>query len=153
MDSLKHRELHLITYGLGKTFVHDKFQPVKNIDSFKPTGGLWASPIKSKYGWREWCQDNNFGSLDTHFVFRYSGNVLKIEQEDHLSTMTWKKIYETIEWPDYEAMYDAGVDAIWLTAKGQIATRFTYPRNLYGWDCECVLVMNPKGIQFKTERK
>ena len=51
--------------------------------------------------------------------------------------MEWGKLY-----PDFEKMVKMGYDAIYLTDKGQMETRFTMP-DLYGWDCECVLVMNP----------
>ena len=42
-------------------------------------------------------------------------------------------------------MVNLGYDAIFLTEKGQHETRFSEP-SLYGWDCECVLVMNPSGV-------
>ena len=60
--------------------------------------------------------------------------------------MPWIKIYEGYYYPDFEGMVRAGIDAIWLTAHGESATRFSRPYSLYGWDCESVLIMNPSGI-------
>lgn len=37
-------------------------------------------------------------------------------------------------------------DAIWLTENGQSETHLYYPINLYGWDCETVLIMNPYSV-------
>lgn len=37
-------------------------------------------------------------------------------------------------------------EAIWLTAKGQSETHYSNPTNLYGWDCESVLIMNSKCV-------
>jgi hypothetical protein len=41
------------------------------------------------------------------------------------------------------------VDAIHLTERGEHETRLSQPYSLYGWDCECVLIMNPKGIRYQ----
>ena len=49
--------------------------------------------------------------------------------------------------PDYEAMITDGVDAIYLTERGQRETSYSVPANLYGYDCESVLVMNPDCIE------
>jgi len=43
--------------------------------------------------------------------------------------------------PDYEECATR-YDAIHLTDRGQWATRMTHPKNLYGWDCESVLILN-----------
>jgi len=43
---------------------------------------------------------------------------------------------------DFLAIAKSGIDALWLTVRGERATRYTTP-GLYGWDCECVLIMNP----------
>lgn len=48
-------------------------------------------------------------------------------------------------YPDFEAIHEAGVDAVYLTQQGERETRFNDP-SLYGWDCECVLVMNSEAI-------
>ena len=42
---------------------------------------------------------------------------------------------------DFEAMAK-DYDVIKLTDEGQWKTRLTNP-SLYGWDCECILIMNP----------
>ena len=53
---------------------------------------------------------------------------------------------------DFEKMLSDGIDAIYLTEKGEQETRFESP-GLYGWDCECVLVMNPDCITTKKGAK
>lgn len=60
--------------------------------------------------------------------------------------LTGHKMQSDIYYPDFEAMIRSGIDAIWLTPKGERETRFSHPKNLYGWDCESVLIMNPNGI-------
>lgn len=48
--------------------------------------------------------------------------------------------------PDWKDSGWRRVDAIYLTARGQRATHLSFPRNLYGWDCECVFILNPKCV-------
>ena len=138
-------KLHLITYGCGKKFDVAKFKPVKNKMFVKPEGGLWASPVNSNYGWREWCKDESFGNLSHHFKFEFEGNVFVIDGTRSAAQMPWLEAYSVLKYPDFEKMVSLGYDAIWLTEKGQHETRFGEP-SLYGWDCESVLVMNPSGV-------
>ncbi len=140
-------ELHLITYGADQ-FDSNLFQPIQN-DFIKPIGGLWASPVNSEYGWIDWCKTEIFNyksgkGLGINFSFFYSGNIFVIDSLADVVEMPWQK--NIIMTPDFEKMVINGIDAIFLTEKGQIETRLSYPYSLYGWDCECVLIMNPKGI-------
>ena len=139
--------MNLITYGKGNSFSVRKFVPVSNYH-FKPKGGLWASPVKSSFGWKDWCKAEGFGDLSSHFVFQFSGNVLKIDSLKDALEMPWCSFIDipSLEYPDYDGMVHLGIDAIHITAKGERETRFIFPKNLYGWDCESVLVMNPNGI-------
>ena len=43
---------------------------------------------------------------------------------------------------DFEKIAE-NYDAIWLTEKGMQETRWSNP-DLYGWDCETFLILNPK---------
>jgi len=139
--------LKLITYGKGNKFDPRKFQPVKNATFIKPDGGLWASPVNSAYGWRDWCEAEEFGDLKTHFVFTFTGNIYRIDSIEDANRMPRIKLNSgigsiTSVYPNFEQMAKNGIDAIWLTVNGQAQARFSGPINLYGWDCESVLIMN-----------
>jgi len=145
---LRNIKLHLVTYGKGDYFNIAKFEQIKN-KFIKPEGGLWASPVNVSYGWINWCKDNDFGDLSSNFEFVFIGNIFKIDSVRHAALMPWVKLLDTsIKYPDFEKMVSLGCDAIYLTAKGEAETRFSNP-SLYGWDCESVLVMNPKCINIK----
>lgn len=144
-----HKTLDLITYGCGNAFDLAKFKPIHN-HTRKPTGGLWASPLDSAYGWRDWCEANDFGRLDSEFRFTLTGQVYVI---DSLRDLRRIPLYqETAYWayPDWEALCRQGYDAVLLTVKGERATRHSDPVDLYGWDCESVLVMNPSCVTSPT---
>ena len=133
--------LRLVTYGLGDTFDPLKFEPVKNRQHTKPRGGLWGSPVDCSYGWREWCEAESWGDLSSRFETEYTGRTLVIASLADLENVIWQD-EKTWRWcPDYEAMQRDGIDAIYLTERGEHETRYSEP-GLYGYDCECVLVMN-----------
>ena len=151
----KFQKFHLITYGI-KNFDRKKFIPIKNERFVKPKGGLWASPVKSKFGWLEWCTREEFRAEHykaKSFTFWYSGNVFTIDSLKDSLHMPWKKDYDILYFIDFEYMQSVGVDAVHLTLKGEYETRFSMPRSLYGWDCESVLILNPNGIEEKEKIK
>lgn len=113
----------------------------------KPWGGLWASPFDADYSWKRWCIENEFKQerLATSFEFSITGRVLVIDSfREFIRRMTFRTgegfIYDVS--PDFERMICEGVDAIHLTERGFSETHLSHP-GLYGWDCECVLIMNP----------
>jgi len=118
----------------------------------KPIGGLWASPLDSKFSWQDWCQAENFrdtGKQVKVILDIEMGNFITINSEDDLSQMPWYHLagLNLMEAIDFEKLVAGGVDGIYLTEQGQWATRFSYPRSLYGWDCESILILNERCIK------
>lgn len=114
------RKMNLISYGLGNSFDPSMFDAVKNRDHIKPIGGLWASPVGSKCGWKEWCEREDFArDFSQSFEFEYVGNILVIDEMYDLLKIMWRDIDGWRCLPDYEAMRASGIDAIYLTARGQ----------------------------------
>ena len=60
----------LIHYGSDK-FIPEKVLPVKNDSCVKPKkdGGLWTSPIDSKWGWKDWNDCEQFRDCDEQNSF------------------------------------------------------------------------------------
>jgi len=140
-------KLELICYGRTR-FEINRFEAIKNREGFaKPKGGLWASPIDSNYGWRDWCFDNDFhvDRLDSYFTFQLCGNVFVIDGMHDALKLPWLGNDRFFRYPDFEHILNIGYDAVYLTLLGEEETRFGEP-SFYGWDCESVLVMNPKAI-------
>jgi len=139
-------------------YIPSKVGRVKNSDyKNKPAkGGIWTSPIDSNYGWKEWTTQEEYGSgvrEDLSFIVRLNmdAKVMRIDSLKDLEIAirdyeNYDKITKHEKTLDYEriALY---YDAIWLTEKGQEETRLTHPFDLYGWDCESVLIFNPNCIE------
>jgi len=156
-----------ITYGSPR-FNPSRFNEVTNSDwRNKPEcGGLWTSPVNSNYGWRQWCEDEQFDPerLTYHFTFTFQGTAIVIDVAEHLLSLDWFEQERPSNYgsarrnysPDFEAMARKGIDAIFLTEKGQWETRtlsetYTVPnkiQDLYGWDVECLLILNKKAVRY-----
>jgi len=139
-------ELRLRHYGSGH-YKRDLVNPICDVPSRnKPSGGLWTSPINSEYGWSDWSKDNEYGDLSSYFDLMFKGNIFEIDSLDDMNNLPW---IDDARRPfvSFEPLVFMGYDAIHLTAKGERETRFAHPKDLYGWDCETVLIMNPDAIQ------
>lgn len=140
--------LRLIHYG-ADCYKPEMFRPISDVPfRNKPQGGLWTSPVDSEYGWKDWAEDNDYGDLTKHFELEFQGTVLKIDSVADMNELPWIEVNGShfISFQALCAMWFS-YDAIHLTAKGERDTRFSHPRDLYGWDCESVLVMNPDAIR------
>ena len=145
-----------VHYG-SKHFDPLRFMPIKNKElGTKPEGGLWASPLGCKYGWKEWNDNSKFSDCndDNSFQFTLKDNtkILQINSIDDLVTLP--KASSIIPAPsfwtilDYEKLVENGVDAIQVNMSNDISADITNGLyfQLYGWDCDSMLIMNKEVI-------
>lgn len=154
-----YERVECISYGLGNEFVESKFKKISNRHMFnKPNGGLWSSPVICEYGWRDWSNDNDWGDLSTNFKFIFHGKVLIIDSLKDLSGLPVQNLecHQRRSQRNHGAEFPRNLDfvkinksydAIWLTAKGEREARFERGIDIYGWDCETLLVMNQNVIR------
>lgn len=109
----------------------------------KPVGGLWASPIDTKWGWKDWCTAEHFKFDETHsftFTLKDTANVCVINTDEDarkLPLLAEPTTYMNIE-PDYEALKKSGIDAVIYNLSGDSRLYYT----LYGVDCDSIVVFN-----------
>lgn len=134
-----------IHYG-HKQFLKQRFTPISNRSFVKPDGGLWASDVNAEYGWKQWCKGENFRecSEDNAFYFDLAAgsNVLHIRKIEDLENLPKQKIefaYIAKNVLDFEAIKETGIDAIEL----HLSEDYRLYWELYGWDCDSILIMNP----------
>lgn len=154
-------KLHII---LGKKELNkEMFKPIKNgIGSIKPKGGLWASPYypNDEYisGWHKWCSNEMDSWLSNDsvilelknntrmFTINNQNDLIKfisivgIAEDEVLLRMGLKMLI----YPNFEKASQL-FDVIYLTEEGEWKTRFVSNQcdyNLYGWDCESILILN-----------
>lgn len=139
-----------IHYG-HKEFDINKFIVPKNRQLLnKPIGGLWASKVDAKFGWKNWCKENDFRECneENSFAFKISdnANILYIncvadidklpDQKTDLSLTYHKSV-------DFEKLIENRIDAI----EFNISNDWGLYMALYGWDCDSTLILNPDVIE------
>ena len=146
--------IEYIHYG-SKKFDVKRFSPIKNIPEFtKPAGGLWASRKNAKYGWKEWNEDEEFMLCLKENSFCFSledAQILEIHsvedlvllpvQESKAAFVTGKHVI------DFEELLRQGIDAVEVFVSDDQNLYW----ELYGWDCDSIIVMNPDKIVERRE--
>ena len=141
--------MKVVHYTLDSNF---KLRPIKIEEGelpIKPKGGIWASPLKARFGWKHWCDVEKFGDISSQYPIIMdldTTNFIVIDRGSDLDKLSWYKIFEVLEAIDFKELVNQGIDGIYLTRRGEAETRFAFHRNLYGWDCESVLILNERCI-------
>ncbi len=141
--------LEVIHYG-NNSYDPSLVGSIINREWVKPDGGLWTSPVDVEYGWDMWCEQQHYADcrIDNSFRLKFNAGtkIAIINSFSHLfalpKIMVPRPFVGMKYYLDFELLAQH-IDAIWLTDTGQWATRNTKPMNLYGWDCESILIMNP----------
>ena len=139
-----------IHYGHNK-FDKDKFKPIKNVKSLgiKPNGGFWGCRKDANRSWFDWCirEDYEVDSLKKSFEFTISKNAKiltidnhkkldKIPKRDDIDTSI---VYMALDFEKLSEGYDA--IEVFISKDEQLYW------DLYGWDCDSILIMNPDIIE------
>lgn len=154
-----------IHYG-HKKFSDALWNEIKNINFVKPHGGLWASRVGAKYGWKEWNDDNQFRdcNISNSFKFKLKENskVLYINKVTDLLNLPLnnsflndyqvrigEEVYTTdifnkfthfcLDFEKLKQSYDA--------IEVNISNDKQLYWKLYGWDCDSILILNKNVIQ------
>lgn len=137
-----------IHYG-HKSFDNELFDEIKNERAWvKPVGGLWASNINAKFGWKDWCKEQRFRecSIDNSFKFKLKEDtrILKIGNSDILKKLPivnapFRTSWINLDFEKIKENYDA-IEVL-ISADHQLYW------DLYGWDCDSLLVLNKEVIE------
>lgn len=158
----KHKPVIYIHYG-SEHFQPEQFNPIKNrvYPWVKPEheSGMWASPVKSNWGWKKWCIGENFhvDRLEKSFRFTLAkdARVCHLRSVDDLLKLPIiHSIYNDRNIDlfcciDFEkAMQDYDAIELHLTQEppmefGELGLYYL----LYGWDCDSILVLNPDVVK------
>lgn len=146
-----------IHYG-SPAFCKKAFVPITNFEFLnKPLGGLWASPVDAERGWYDWVKANDFypEKLEQSFEFELSENARVLElTPDNVWELPIRK-----DTPKFMLERDRenplsmimGVDFEALAQEYDVLSCSLSENpslywSLYGWDCDCILVLNPEVI-------
>lgn len=121
----------------------------------KPKGGLWASRKNASFGWKDWCKEEDFRDCDIaksfEFVFTNQTKIVTISSVKTLYNLP-KLENDRFAWGysiDFEKCLHLGIDAIELCWYGDEYRDVAFGDlhyELYGWDCDSIVVLNPDAI-------
>lgn len=133
-------------------FDPSKFDVIKNKEygCVKPTGGFWASPVDTEWGWKQWCESEQFYTerLKKSFTFklRDDARVCHLKSVCDLEKLPRIEKFDLASWYciDFEKSMEEW-DAIQIHLSDEIKDRYDSGLYyaLYGWDCDSILIMNP----------
>ena len=122
----------------------------------KPFGGLWAEREGTEHGYKEYVLQSGLNAnIKRSFTFTLAdnANVIYIEtvddiknnfkytmDEDEHDDNGMLNLFKGRYFIDFEDAIKNGIDAIEITNIGNLY----WP--LFGWDCNCILVMNKEII-------
>lgn len=145
-------EKEFITYGIKK-FIPSKFKKIRNRKYCnKPSGGLWASSIDSKIGWKDYCISSSYYKKDglknyIKFKIKPESNIYIIDSLNDLYSLPFQINDDMFgqTYIDFKKMAESGYQGVYLTEKGLTRTSsfLGYEFNLYGWDVESLVIFDP----------
>ena len=112
----------------------------------KPYGGVWASPLESKWGWADFCDSEEFRlrTLDTHYLFKLSpdAKIYVIDTFEDLKRVSTRYIQQDLSYGiDFPELGDK-YNGIYVTYNA--ARTLRYPGNgilgLQAWDVESICI-------------
>lgn len=141
-----------IHYG-HKKFSKEMYEPIKNMHLLAiPNGGLWASRIDAKFGWKDWYINQSYKRIDEDNAFKFKlkdgTKILYIDNIDMLSTLPVVHYNPSIlkyidnAFLDFEKL-SKEYDAIEVSISKCPDLFF----KLYEWYCDTILIMNPNIIE------
>lgn len=139
-----------IHYGHNK-FSDYLWEEVRNVKFCKPYGGLWASDINAKFGWKDWNKEEQYMKCDENNSFKfklkskskiYSVNSLEDLNKLPLDTTISPEIHKISYCLDFEK-----IKQIYDAIEVNISNDNRLYWRLYGWDCDSILILNKKCIE------
>lgn len=137
------------TMRKGESFDLSRIQPISNVTRNKPDGGLWVSVDED---WERWCSVEEpewLGEERYEIVLSDTARICSIKTQKDLDKLPqrisgilkeWAELFE-LTYINFEALAKE-YDVIEVMAGSD---RGLY-QSLYGWDCDCAVIMNPSVI-------
>lgn len=151
-----------ITYGF---VIEDPKKIVTNLDECinKPKKALWGSPVDAEFGWRDWCESEDwwpsrrnqekedYFNESFKWTLKEGSKILTINKVEDLNDIYRAGLIRPNPYGsaalDFYRILDAGYSAVELT-DGYIGHMFVnrLESSFNSWDCESIVVLNPDKV-------
>jgi hypothetical protein len=138
-----------IHYGADH-YDDSKFKPISNYNSLinKPKGGFWASPVNTNWGWKEWCESEEFYTDRLKIYFKFTlvngSKVFHIRTPKDVPKLPFgKKPESELGWMDWYYNWEKiaeKYDAVEL----HLSNNYMYFHDVfYSWDVDSIVILKP----------
>lgn len=151
------KETTYIHYG-ASAFDKTRFvQVVNRIKWIKPVAhtGLWGSPVDAKWGWKDWCEAENFRECDESNSFKFT-----VKNPEKIFFVNSKESYKeliklygdknnltvTFDYTPWYINFNKMINDGWEGLEISITDYPTLYDLLYGWDCDSILIFTKDAI-------
>ena len=148
-----------ITYGF---VLEDPKKIVTNLDECinKPKKALWGAPVDAEFGWKDWCENEEWwpGGKPDYFdksfkwTLKEGSKILTINKVEDIINICRAGLMRPNKFRcialDFYRILDCGYSAVELT-NGDIGHRPVngLEANFCSWDCESIVVLDPKQVK------
>ena len=152
-----------ITYGF---VLEDPKKIVTNLDECinKPKKALWGSPVDAEFGWRDWCENEEWwpGGEPDYFdksfkwTLKKGSKILTINTIADLDEIKSRGYFEYPRHPfalgprlNFHKILEDGYSAVELTDSnmGHYYIQNELETSFNSWDCECIVVLDPDKVE------
>ena len=148
-----------ITYGKGDHFIKEKIPKLEELKIEhscinKIEKAFWGSPVNANYGWKQWCEDNEFRIDRLEQSFRWTlkpeAKILYVKDLEDLQKVPFIKDNESVLslYIDFESIIK-NYDAMEICMdKYYFGHTFISEEELAfnTWDCDSIMVFNREMI-------
>lgn len=113
--------------------------------------GLWACPLESTYGWKQWCEKEDFPLANDLFTFKLKDNakIYVIDNYEDLERISTLKDRFGMRYINFKELLDNNYDGIYASENAVKSLRYISNSNiqdLSSWDVESLCVFNPSVV-------
>lgn len=126
----------------------------------KPTKAFWGSPVNATFGWKEWCEGDDYEhdfSNPIYWRLKEGSKILTVNMEDVTDPKSMLYLYAHLDcggmlnYFDFRKMREDGIDAVELMDAniGHLCIN-RLERMFNAWDCESIVLLNPSKLILKS---
>ena len=149
-------EMRFVNDMIFVTYLKGNYDP-KQFKEIEPDviinkckNGLWACPIGTDSGWKDWCEKENFRYIgNNEFTFKLTpgAKIYEINTEEDLKRIsTANGYYGIVKVIDFPGLLKNGYDGIYVSSDMVGCPTMNGIAGLDIWDVESLCVFNPNVI-------
>ena len=155
LNETKYTKGMIFVSYLKDEYIQKAFKPIQYDGTAsilnKCRNGLWASPIDSIYGWKQWCEEEEFPLGNNLFTFKLKDNakIYVIDNYEDLEKISTMKDKFGMRYINFKQLLDNNYDGIYASENAVVTLRYIDNDNiqdLSSWDVESLCVFNPNAI-------